>query len=213
MVVDPIGPQARQLMEAARVLGAGGVVAYPTDTLYGLAVDPRSADAVEKLYRIKGRPVDRAVPLIAADGGQLDACGVTLRPLAAALAEAFWPGPLTLVLPAWPGLAVGVHGGLGTVAVRVPAHAIARGLAAALGYPITSTSANPSGAEPPASAEAVVAGLGSAIDLLIDGGATVGGPPSTIVDMTTDRPRLLRAGAIAWDRVLEFLQRAGSHGS
>ena len=199
-------PAPRLIEPAVACLRAGGVVAYATDTLYGLGVDPSNARAVEQLYRIKGRAVDQAIPLIAASLAQVEASAGTLAPLARRLAERCWPGPLTLVVPAWPGLADGVHGGTKTVAVRVPAHAVARALAAGLGGPITSTSANRSGEPPTALPDVVAKTLGALIDTLIDTGPAPGGPPSTIVDVTGDAPVLLRAGAVPWDRVLECLQ-------
>ncbi len=200
--VDPDGHEP-WWQEAARLLAAGAVLAFPTDTLYGLAVDPRREDAVRKLYRIKGRPVDQALPLIAAGLTQVEACAGGLPALGLRLARRFWPGPLTLVVPAWPGLDPLALAGGDSVAVRVPAHAVARRLAEALGHPVTATSANRSGDAPSAGPRAVAAALGDDLDGLIDAGPCPGGPPSTIVDVRQVSPRLVRAGAIAWDRVLE----------
>jgi L-threonylcarbamoyladenylate synthase len=151
-------------VEAADRLGKGNVLAFPTDTLYGLAVDPRSASAVSRLYRIKGRAVDEAVPLIAADVGQLDACRTPLTPIARMLIDHFWPGPLTLVVPAWNGLCPELLGGRDTVAVRVPNHAVARAIAGAFGHPITSTSANRSGQPGTADPAEVRRVLGAELD-------------------------------------------------
>ncbi len=206
--INPRDPDPGAMAQAALILAAGGVIAFPTDTLYGLAADPRNPDAVRKLYRIKLRRVEQAIPLIAASREQLVACAGALRPIDSSLSRRFWPGPLTLVLPLWEGLAPEISGGTGTVAVRVPDHPIAQGLSAALGYPITSTSANRSGQSPPASAIGVTASIGESVDLLIDGGATAGGQPSTIIDASSGEPRLLRAGAIPWERVLEFLRES-----
>ena len=199
-------PDRRALAGAAALVRAGGVLAYPTDTLYGLAADPGNAAAMAQLYRIKGRPVDLAIPLIASGVDQIEAAGGLLTPLARRLAASFWPGPLTIVLPAWPGLDVRVHAGLGTVAVRVPDHAVARMLAEACGWPITSTSANVSG-EPATSFPGEVRdSLGASLDALLDAGPSPGGAPSTIVDLAGATPRLVRAGAVPWERVLESLQ-------
>ncbi len=192
--------------EAADQLGKGHVLAFPTDTLYGLAADPRNASAVGKLYRIKGRAVDEAVPLIAADVGQLDACRTELPPIARRLMDHFWPGPLTLVVPAWGGLCPELLGGRNTVAVRVPDHPIARAIARAFGHPITSTSANRSGQPGTADPAEVRRVLGAQLDGLIDAGPSPGGLPSTIVDATGPVLRLIRAGAVPWERVLEFGQ-------
>lgn len=194
------------LARAATIIRDGGVVAYPTDTLYGLAADPCNQQAVEQLYRIKGRQVDRAVPLVAASREQIEGLSGALPACGRLLAEAFWPGPLTLIVPAWDGLARAVSGGLGTVAVRVPDHAVARALARACGRPVTSTSANRSGEPAPMSPEDVLRGRPLQPDLLLDAGNTPGGLPSTIVDVTGNEPCLVRAGAVPWKRVLECLQ-------
>jgi L-threonylcarbamoyladenylate synthase len=197
-------PDAAAIAEAAEVLRAGGVVAFPTDTLYGLAVDPRRDDAVERLFALKGRRPDAAVPLVAADIEQAAAAG-RFGPVEMRLVAAFWPGPLSLVVPALDAVSRVALADGGTVAIRVPAHAVARALAAALGFCITATSANTSGAPPAESADRVAATLAH-IDLLLDGGHVPGGPPSTIVAVGGERPVLVRAGAIAWDRVLKSLQ-------
>lgn len=196
------------LQAAAEVIAAGGVVALPTDTFYGLAADPFRADAVARLFAAKGRPSEQALPLIAADLEQIVSHLGRLPPLGRRLAETFWPGPLTLVVEAPAALAKDVTGGTGTVGVRVPADAVARDLCRACGRPLTATSANLSG-EPPASDPGEVERtLGARIDLLLDGGRAPGGRPSTIVDLTGPVPRLVRAGAIQWDEVQACLNRA-----
>lgn len=193
------------IARAAAVLRSGGVVAYPTDTFYGLAADPRNDAAVSRIYEIKGRPAASAMPLIAGSRDQA-AQAAGFDAVADRLASAFWPGPLTIVLPALPGLAAPVLGGGTTVAIRVPAHEIARALARELGFPITATSANRSG-QPPA---ATAADLGNAglddVDLLLDAGPCRGGLPSTMVEAQGEGVRLVRAGAVAWERVLESLE-------
>lgn len=193
------------LREAARVLAEGGLVAYPTDTLYGLAVHPWQPSAVRRLFDVKGRDADRASPLIAADEAQVETALGVLSPLGARLARAFWPGPLTLIVTAPATLPAELLGGRSSVAVRVPAHAVARGLARALGAPVTATSANLSGWPPTADPDQVLASLGDRIDGLVDDGRTPGGLPSTIVDVREATPRLVRAGVVPWDRVVQFL--------
>jgi L-threonylcarbamoyladenylate synthase len=205
LTVDPLTPAPEALQEAAGALAAGLVVAFPTDTLYGLAVDPRNAHAVERLYAAKSRGFDQPLPLIACDQDQVGQAG-TLTPLARVLAREFWPGPLTLVIDAQPSLDVRVHAGTGRVAVRVPAHTLARALARTAGHPITATSANMAGEPAVASATELSRALLERIDVLIDGGPTVGGLPSTVVDVTTSTPSLVRAGVVPWARVLEFLK-------
>jgi L-threonylcarbamoyladenylate synthase len=200
-------PESEVIARAANVLRQGGLVAYPTDTLYGLAVDPRNSDAVARLFAAKGRGVQSAIPLIAASLEQAQGAAI-LDQRALRLAHAFWPGPLTIVAPPRGGLAPAVLGGGTTVAVRVPAHAVARALAAALGFCITATSANRSGESPAVTGVDVAAAFatGSDVDMLLDAGAVAGGPPSTIVEIGEESPRLIRAGAVSWDRVLESLK-------
>jgi len=204
-VIDPGTEPGGALSAAAGILREGGVVAYPTDTLYGLAVNPRSEEAVRRLFRLKGRAAEAAIPLIAADVSQAEEAG-TFGPAEMRLAVSFWPGPLTIVVPADRGLSRSLAGPRGTVGVRVPAHPLARALAAAFGGCISSTSANRSGEPPAMTAGQVVAGLGETLDVLLDGGPAPGGPPSTIVEMVNGVPTLHRAGAVAWERVLESLE-------
>jgi L-threonylcarbamoyladenylate synthase len=206
LTVDSLEPAPEVLRQAAEALADGLIVAFPTDTLYGLAVDPSNAHAVERLYAIKDRGFDQPLPLIAADQAQVAAQVGSLTPLAGRLAAEFWPGPLTLVLHAHSSLDARVHASTGHVAVRVPAHAMARRLAYVAGHPITATSANISGERPATTAAEVSHALASRIDLLLDGGPTVGGLPSTIVDLTGVTPTLVRAGVVPWARVLEFVK-------
>jgi L-threonylcarbamoyladenylate synthase len=204
ITVSPDDPDPRAIAQAVDALAAGEVVAFPTDTLYGLAVDPRRDDALEKLLALKGRDRAAALPLVAADVSQARTAG-RFGPRELRLAAEFWPGPLSIVVPASPAVSSVALGGGTTVAIRVPAHAIARALAAAFGFCVTATSANPSHLPPAESADRVAAMLGE-VDLLIDGGSTAGGAPSTIVSLGGEAPVLVRAGAIAWDRVLKSLQ-------
>jgi L-threonylcarbamoyladenylate synthase len=197
--------QVELIERAVKVLQCGGVVAYPTDTLYGLAVDPRSAEAVRRLFAIKRREPGHAVPLIAADLPQAEAAAVFDR-RARRVAHAFWPGPLSIVVPATDRLCAEVRAEDGSVAVRVPSHRVPRELAAAFGFCITATSANRTGAPATASAAIVAAVLGSDLDLLLDAGDSPGGPPSTIVDLRGAKPILVRSGAVAWDRVLRSIE-------
>jgi L-threonylcarbamoyladenylate synthase len=203
--INPSAFTAEELTPALDALRAGCVVAYPTDTLYGLAVDPRRREAVDALFRIKGRPAGWALPLIAADLAQVTAVS-RLSSSGERLAARFWPGPLTLVMRAIATLARGVAAEDGTVAVRVPAHDVARALAAGFGFPLTATSANRSGELPAENAADIRASLGDDISVLVDAGRVRGGAPSTIVDVTTDAPRLVREGVVPWSRVLESLQ-------
>ncbi|HXT69901.1 MAG TPA: L-threonylcarbamoyladenylate synthase [Vicinamibacterales bacterium] len=201
--IDPSSWTRAELEPAVAWLRAGKVVALPTDTLYGLAVDPASEVAVKTLFQIKGRETSAALPLIAGSRAQVDAwCG--LGAAARRLADAFWPGPLSIVCDAPKSVVPAVHAGRRTIAIRVPAHPLARGLAEAFGMPLTSTSANRSG-QPPAQRVAELAAIDDERVLVIDGGDTAGGAPSTIVDVRATPPTLIRAGAIEWDRVLHSL--------
>ena len=194
-----------QIERAAAVLRRAGVVAYPTDTLYGLAADPRSAAAVDKLFNVKQRFPGHPIPLIAADLEQVDEAAI-MTPMAHRLAAAFWPGPLSVLLQAKPAVVPAVRAFDGSIAIRVPASDPARALARALGFCITSTSANLSGNPPTADPIELRRVLGDRVDDLLDGGPAPGGPPSTIVDARGDAVRLIRAGAVPWERVLESLE-------
>lgn len=208
------------LKEAADLVIGGGVVAFPTDTLYGLAVNPFDAIAVTRLFEVKGRAGAQAVALVAADVDQVSTWIAPLAGSARRLADAFWPGPLTLLLrptarpkpsgvsnSSYLALAPGVVALDGTVGVRVPAHAIATGLCREAGRPLTATSANLSGDAATSDPDVVWRTLGHRIDLLLDGGMAPGGPPSTIVDVTSPELRLVRAGAIDWDTIQQCVSR------
>src|SRR3954451_23456343 len=203
--VDPGSPQRDAIQEAAKWILSGGVVAIPTDTLYGLAADPFSAAAVARVFEVKGRSAERAVPLIAADGAQVARQLGELTATGEQLAGRFWPGPLTLLVRAPAALASEVSGGTGNVGVRVPADAVARAICAEAGRPITATSANISGEPATADPDQVERTLGDRIDLLIDTGPTSGGAPSTIVDVTGAVPLLVRAGPISWEDIETWL--------
>ena len=203
--VDPEAPQRDALQEAAKWIRNGSLVALPTDTFYGLAADPFRADAVGRVFAVKGRAAERALPLIAADADQIAARLGPLSPTGEHLAAKFWPGRLTLVIPAPVALARDVTGGTWRVGVRVPAHEIARAICRAAEGPITATSANRSGQPATADPAEVERTLGEAVDLLIDTGPTRGGAPSTIVDITGPTPRLVRAGAVSWDDIQAWL--------
>jgi L-threonylcarbamoyladenylate synthase len=184
------------LEESLRFLRHGGVVAFPTDTLYGLGADAFSPKAVRRVFDIKGRASKSGLPLLIGDAADLDMVAVDITDLARTFAEKFWPGPLTLVLPRSARVPSVVTGGLDTVAVRIPDHPVPRALARSLGRPITGTSANPAGGPDPVSAADVKRLLGEAVDYIIDGGPSPLGSPSTILDLSGDRPRILRAGAV-----------------
>ena len=207
VAIDAHQPDASVLEEAATVIRGGGIVAVPTDTLYGLAADPFSAAAVERVFAIKARSAERALPLIAADIKQIEDRLGPLPPAGQRLAAAYWPGPLTLLVRRPSTLASDVTGGLDQVGVRVPAHAVARELCRVCGGPLTATSANLSGAPASADPDEVARTMGEGVGLLLDAGPTAGGPPSTIVDVSGRAIRLVRPGAIPWEEVQACLGR------
>ena len=202
--VDPRDPDAAVVREAAEMIHDGLIVAYPTDTLYGLAVDPRNAAAVSRLFDLKGRPETSALTLIAADVSQVRQAG-EMTVAAERLAARWWPGPLTVVLGAAPVLAAETLAGGRTVGIRVPDHPVAVALAGAAGFCVTATSANRSGATSTSTPEAVAEALPD-VDAVLDAGPAPGGPPSTIVNATARAVTLVRAGVVPWDRVLRSLE-------
>jgi len=205
--VDPQRPSSVVIGRAAEVLRAARLVAYPTETFYGLAADPLSLEAVESVFAAKGRPERMALPLIAANRAALRLCVDTFPEIAERLAAAFWPGALTLVLPASPALPPRLLGGGRTVGVRISPHPVASALAAAFGAPIVATSANRSGQPAPMTAEEVREALGEETSLILDGGPTRGGQASTVLDLTTDAPRVIRSGAVPLAEVEQVLGR------
>lgn len=186
-----------------RLLTPGALLVFPTDTLYGLGGRALDREAALRTRETKGRDDAHALPVVAAAPEQVDGLCPGWRERAGALAEAFWPGPLTLVLPAGPGFPDAVTSGTGTLAVRVPAHTVTRRLCARLG-PLVATSANRSGDPPPRTCAEALAAVGFAAAAAVDAGPG-GSLPSTIVTLAEARPRLIRAGAIDWDRVRERL--------
>ena len=192
--------------EAIDVLRAGGIVALPTDTVYGLAVALGAPSAITRLFAAKQRPLDRAIALLVADLAQAEALGV-FGLVARELAAAHWPGGLTLVVPQQPTAHVpaDMTAETATVGLRMPAHPTPQALAAAVG-PLPTTSANRSGEPELRDAAAIEAALGDAVDLILDGGPARGGPASTVVDCTSPRPRVLRVGAIPLDAIEPLLE-------
>jgi len=209
----PDGPGARD--EAVRVLRAGGVVAVPTDTVYGIAVNLETPGGIERLFAAKQRPPEKAIALLLADAAQAATIGA-LTPAAVALARSCWPGGLTLVVPRRADVPVPAAltggpqapGAIPTVGLRVPDHEAPRALARALG-PLPTTSANRSGEPELRDADEIEAALGGAIELILDGGPALGGPASTVVDCSGPVPVIRRAGAIPADAVDAILGRAG----
>lgn len=192
-----------EIEEALRVLKAGGVVVLPTDTLYGLGADVFSEPALRRVFAIKGRPAELALPVLVADWEQMHLVVDRVPEVGWLLARRFWPGTLTLVLPRSPQLSALVSGGKDTVAVRMPDHWVPTALAARLGAPITGTSANRSGAANALTVAAVEAQVGDQVDYIVRCGPAPRGVPSTVVDVTGVTPRLVRPGALPFDQILK----------
>lgn len=184
------------LAQAVAVLRAGGLVAFPTDTVYGVGAHAYLPAAVARLYTAKVRPEGKAIPLLLGDAADIERVSRDLPQLTQRLMDAFWPGALTLVVPRNPELPDIVTAGGPTVAVRLPDHPVPRALARALGASLAATSANLSGQAEASSAADVLAQLDGRIDLLLDGGRCPGGVPSTVVDLTAQPPAILRQGAL-----------------
>ena len=195
LAVDPASPPAGALADAAAVVEAGGVVAFPTETFYGLGVAALDAAAVRRLFALKGRPESRPVLVLVDDPARIDRIAL-LTASARELIARHWPGALTLVLAARPVVPTELTAGTGTIGVRQPGHPVARALAAALAAPITAPSANLTGEAPPTTAAEVLRVFDGQIDLVLDAGPTPGGLPSTVIDVTVDPPRVLREGAV-----------------
>jgi L-threonylcarbamoyladenylate synthase len=185
-----------QVEKGIAILKKGGVIAFPTDTVHGLGASIAIDSAVERVYRIKGRPRHMALPLLLGDLSQLEKVAISIPASARLLAENFWPGPLTLVLFKSDAVSDIVSGGGKTVAVRIAAHPTPTALARGLGTAITGTSANLSGQPSALTAEEARAQLGNRVDLIIDGECP-GGKESTIVDFTGRKPVILRPGALS----------------
>ena len=190
------GPEDPAIVEAAALLRAGGLVAFPTETVYGLGADGLNPAAVAKIYAAKGRPATNPVILHVADAAGAQALVSRWPAEARALVERFWPGPLTLVLPASGVVPSIVRAGGPSVALRCPAHPVALALIRATGRPLAAPSANRSQHLSPTLAQHVASSLGGAVDLILDGGPTEAGLESTILDLSGVRPRILRPGPI-----------------
>ncbi|MFZ5764758.1 MAG: L-threonylcarbamoyladenylate synthase [Thermodesulfobacteriota bacterium] len=191
--------------EAVDWIRRGGVVAFPTETYYGLAVNPFDEAAVARLFALKQRPSSKPILLLVEEAGQLGLLTDCIPPLYAPL-MAFWPGPLTLVFPARSALSPLVTGNTGTVAARISSHPSARLLVRRVGHPITATSANISGQPATVSAAEVVAAFGPSVDCILDGGRTPGGKGSTLVGLAADEPVLLREGVIDFVAIEEKIR-------
>ena len=193
--IDPLHPPARVIAEAKRVIQAGGVIIYPTETLYGLGANPFDPAVMERVYAIKGRGAAKPIPFLIKDYEMLESLVAEVPPVAGELMEQYWPGPLTLIFRAKEGLPAAMRGKDGTIGLRISSHPIAQGICAQLSAALTATSANRSGEEDLVDVKHIAAILGDRVDLIIDGG-TVSGIGSTVIDLTVAPPRIVRQGVI-----------------
>lgn len=187
----------QQVEKAVSILGRGGLVAFPTDTVYGLGASAGIPSAVERIFQVKERPRSMALPLLLADALQIDKIAEQVPPVARLLTEEFLPGALTIVLRRSGSVPAIVTAGGATVAVRIPDHPVPVAMIKSLGTPVVGTSANLSGSPSVLTAEEVHRQLGDKVDFIVDGGRCPGGTESTVVDVTEDVPVVLREGAIS----------------
>jgi L-threonylcarbamoyladenylate synthase len=203
--VDPQAPDTAAIQQAAATLLAGGLVAFPTETVYGLGANALDATAVQRIFAAKGRPASDPLIVHIAAIEQLDSVAKNVPMLAHTLARAFWPGPLTLVLQRRPVIPATVSAGRDTVAVRIPDHAVPIALARAAGVPIAAPSANLFTRPSPTTAAHVLEDLDGRIELLLDGGPTPIGLESTVLDLTGAQPALLRPGGISIEQLRQYI--------
>lgn len=204
--IDRDQPQPNLIAEVAGILHSGGIIAYLTDTLYGLGAAALNDAAVQRVFAVKSRGPEKALPIIIGNRDFLPVIVHEITAEAQRLIDHFWPGPLSLILPASPVVPVALHGNSGKIAVRWPACAVARALAVAGGGALTATSANRSGEAPAQNAAEVFSSLGDAIDLIVDSGPATETRPSTMIDVTIAPPRVLRAGAILTEKIEAVLK-------
>jgi len=197
----------QQVAKAVAILRSGGVVAFPTDTVYGLGCEYHNREAVFRIYEVKGRPSRMALPLLLSSVEQIDEVTLEVPEVARQLTAKFWPGALTLILKKSPSVPDFITAGGDTVAVRVPDHPVPVAIARGLGMPIVGTSANLSGQPSALNAEEVRTSLGERVDIVIDGGRVSGGGESTIIDLSGEKPVVLREGAISLAELKRFIQR------
>lgn len=197
----------KDIERAVKILKNGGLVAFPTETVYGLGADASNAHAIEKVFHAKQRPMDHPVIVHIREIAQLSRWAIDIPSMAYTLANAFWPGPLTLILKKSPEVSDAVTGGQDTVGIRIPNHPVTLVLLKAFGGGIVGPSANRFGRISPTTAEAVREELGSAVDWVLDGGQCAVGVESTIIDLSDDHPVILRPGMITLEQIELILQR------
>lgn len=210
LTVDGARPDPQTIEEAAAVLRRGGLVAFPTETVYGVGANALDATAVSRIFAAKGRPASDPVIVHLAHASDIFTVASDVPPIALTLGERFWPGALTLILKKRPIVPDSVTARLGTVAVRVPSHPVARALIAAAGVPVAAPSANRFSRPSPTRAEHVLADLGDVVDVVLDGGAATIGVESTILDLTQSPPVIRRPGGVSREEIAAILPEVTS---
>ncbi|MBN2516790.1 MAG: threonylcarbamoyl-AMP synthase [Deltaproteobacteria bacterium] len=207
ITLDPYRPDQSLIAEVGSILKKGGVIAFPTETFYGLGTDGDNEEAIEKIYTIKGRSFDKPIPIIIGQRRYINKYANSIPKAGKKLMDRFWPGGLTLLLPVSPHIPRKLTAGSGKIGIRLSSNMIATGLANTLSGALTATSANISGEKECSTVYEVVGSLGDTIDLYIDGGRTPGGKGSTIVDVTVDPPVIIRKGVIPSKLIIDTLRQ------
>jgi L-threonylcarbamoyladenylate synthase len=203
--VDPISPDPYIIEQAGNIIRRGGLVAFPTETVYGLAADALNPEAVARVFEVKGRPESKPLPVQVASIDQVATLAIGISDDAVRLMEAFFPGPLTIILQASEQIPETVTAGTGTIGIRMPDHPVALALIRAAGTPIVAPSANPSGLPPPTTAVEVAGYFDGRIDVILDAGPSRIKTPSTVVDLTTTPPKIIREGSITREQIFSRL--------
>lgn len=203
--VDPEGNPRAHLVKAAEIVRRGGVIAYPTDTFYGLGANPFNEEAIKRIFKIKGREETKPLLLLIAYRKEVKDLTRVVKPIAKQLMRHYWPGPLTMIFEASASLPPLLLGNSGKVGLRLPNNKLVSRLIRLVGYPLTASSANKSGKRNPLSAADVLNSLGDEIELILDGGPSSTALPSTVIDVSLFPPLLIREGVISFSEVLSVL--------
>jgi L-threonylcarbamoyladenylate synthase len=207
ITLDPDSPDQSLIAKVGSILKRGGVIAFPTETFYGLGTDGDNEEAIEKIYTIKGRSFDKPIPIIIGQRRYINKYASSIPEAGKILMDRFWPGGLTLLLPVSPHIPQKLTAGSEKIGIRLSSNMIATGLANILSGALTATSANISGEKECSTVDEVIGSLGDTIDLYIDGGRTPGGMGSTIVDVTIDPPVIIREGVIPSKLIIDTLRQ------
>jgi len=204
--IDLHHPERDKISRIAEVLQKGGIIAYPTETFYGLGVNGYKKEAIQRIYRLKRRDLTKPLSLVVSDMEMVDELAIDIPPVLTALAKEFWPGPLTVILKASSQLPQEIVSLEGSVGVRLPALTWLRDLIREAGFPITATSANLSGEREISEPDEVIDNFWGKVDIIADGGKTTGILPSTVIDLTSTKPQIVREGAVPVSELKRYLE-------